>query len=166
VFASRENLNPLACADKLIPSQTRRSFLNGLAEQNERGDFVISGYLHLSLGTKATVQIHLTASFVEGSSHRRRGGGSTGLDCSAAGADFLPQASPNVRTCEGARPNDSMFHFEKGSSIESSECAAVPSFCADLSRMLVAKLPVLIRHRSMIRASPIETSGFSWAGVT
>jgi hypothetical protein len=44
VFASRENLNPLACAD---------IFLNGLAEQNERGDFVISGYLHLSLGTKA-----------------------------------------------------------------------------------------------------------------
>jgi hypothetical protein len=109
----------------------------------------------LSRVSYLSVQIHLTASFVEGSSHRRRGGGSTGLDCSAAGADFLPRASPNVRTCEGARPNDSMFHFEKGSSIESSECAAVPSFCADLSRMLVAKLPVLIRHRSMIRASPI-----------
>jgi hypothetical protein len=108
-----------------------------------------------STGEMRNFQPALTASFVEGSSHRRRGGGSTGLDCSAAGADFLPRASPNVRTCEGARPDDSMFHFEKGSSIESSECGAVPSFCADLSRMLVAKLPVPIRHRSMIRASPI-----------
>jgi hypothetical protein len=53
VFASRENLNPLVCAGKLIASQSRRSFLRGQAEQSERGDFVTLGYLHPLLGTRA-----------------------------------------------------------------------------------------------------------------
>src|SRR6202021_283524 len=93
MIASRENLNPLACAGNLIASQTRRSFRRCQAEQSEatlslwaivirrfvpglhstREDALVTADQsrqdsagQLSRVSNLSVQIHLTASFVEG----------------------------------------------------------------------------------------------------
>ena len=93
MIASRENLSPLACAGNLIASQTRRSFRRCQAEQSEatlslwaivirrfvpglhstREDALVTAGQsrqdsagQLSRVSNLSVQIHLTASFVEG----------------------------------------------------------------------------------------------------